>query len=77
MGYNYSVEQPDRRKSAPPSAPDGVFMDCRQCWRRIKLDPTRVEIDNSQVVYRCQNCEQTFSIREADAAALGIGDAGS
>jgi hypothetical protein len=47
-------------------------MDCRQCWRRIKLDPTRVEIDNSEVVYRCQNCEQTFSIREADAAALGV-----
>ena len=51
-------------------------MDCRLCWRHIKLDPTRVEIDNSQVVYRCQACEQTFSIREADAAALGVRDGG-
>ena len=70
------MEQPDRRRKAPPSAPDGVYIDCRLCWRHIKLDPTRVEIDNSQVVYRCQNCEQTFAIREADAAALGLNDSG-
>ena len=64
----------DRRKGTPP--PDGVFVDCRVCWRHIKLDPTRVEIDNSQVVYRCQNCDETFAIRESDAAALGMRDRG-
>ena len=62
----------DRRKTTPPS--DGVFVDCRICWRHIKLDPTRVEIDNSQVVYRCQNCGETFAIRESDAEALGMRD---
>ena len=60
------VEGPDRRKGARPSGPD-VFIDCRACWRHIKLDPQRVEIDNSQVVYRCQNCEGRFAIRESDA----------
>jgi DNA-directed RNA polymerase subunit RPC12/RpoP len=67
------VETGDRRKSAPRSAPDGVYIDCRRCWRHIKLDPTRVEIDSAQVVYRCQNCDATFSIRDSDAAALGVG----
>jgi DNA-directed RNA polymerase subunit RPC12/RpoP len=66
------MEGLDRRKFAPPSGPE-VFIDCRACWRHIKLDPTRVEIDNSQVVYRCQSCSNTFAIREDDAAALGIG----
>ena len=49
-----------------------MFIDCRVCWRHIKLDPTRVAIDNSQVVYRCQSCGESFAIREDDAAALGV-----
>jgi len=68
------VETGERRRNAPPSAPDGVYIDCRLCWRHIKLDPKRVEIDNSRVVYRCQNCGETFAIRDTDAAALGVSD---
>jgi predicted RNA-binding Zn-ribbon protein involved in translation (DUF1610 family) len=67
------MEGPDRRKDAPKPGPE-VFIDCRVCWRHIKLDPTRVEIDNSQVVYRCPSCDETFAIREDDAAALGVAD---
>jgi len=69
------VEGADRRKVAPPSGPD-VFIDCRMCWRHIKLDPTNVEIDNSQVVYRCQNCGDAFAIRDEDAKALGVNNRG-
>ena len=68
------MEQPDRRKRAPASAPDGVYIDCRLCWRHIKLDPTRVEIEGAEVVYRCQNCDEVFAIRESDAALFGFDD---
>ena len=67
------MEGLDRRKGARPSGPE-VFIDCRACWRRIKLDPTRVEIDNGQVVYRCQSCEGQFAIRESDASGLPAKD---
>ena len=65
------MHQPDRRQASPLSG-DGVYIDCRVCWRHIKLDPTRVEIDSAQVVYRCQNCGETFAIRDDDAIALGV-----
>ena len=71
------MEQADRRTSTRPPASDGVYIDCRSCWRHIKLEATRVEIDNAQVVYRCQNCDATFSIRDSDAAVLGVGDSRS
>ena len=67
------MEGLDRRKVARPSGPE-VFIDCRVCWRHIKLEPERVEIDNGQVVYVCQSCEGRFSIRETDAAVLPAKD---
>jgi len=47
-------------------------MNCRLCWKRIKLDPERVEVSNWQIVYRCQLCDSTFLIRTDDAIALGV-----
>ena len=60
----------DRRTSAKPAAPGAVYMDCRLCWRRIRLDFDRVEIVQWEVVYRCPHCESTFLIRREDTDAF-------
>jgi len=62
---------PERRHRGAHT-PDDVYMNCRLCWKRIKLDPERVEVSNWQIVYRCQLCDSTFLIRTDDAIALGV-----
>jgi anti-anti-sigma factor len=63
---------PERRVARSPSGPGSIFVDCRLCWRRIKLQPERVEIVDGRVVYRCQHCDAPFLVRSDDAASLGI-----
>jgi hypothetical protein len=60
----------DRRNNSRPAATGAVYMDCRLCWRPIRLDFDRVEIVQWEVVYRCPHCESTFLIRRDDANAI-------
>ncbi|MEY2448470.1 MAG: hypothetical protein QOH79_1946 [Acidimicrobiaceae bacterium] len=62
----------DRRTAHRRPATGSIFLDCRLCWRRIKLRPERVEVVDNTVVYRCQDCESPFLIRWDDAAGLGV-----
>lgn len=61
----------DRRTNPRTAPPGAAYMDCRLCWRRIKLEPERVEIVDYQVAYRCQHCDSSFLIRRGDAVSIG------
>jgi anti-anti-sigma factor len=63
------LRSPDRRINRTTTSAD-IFVNCRLCWHRVQLEANRVEISDSQVVYRCQQCDNTFLIRAADAASL-------
>jgi anti-anti-sigma factor len=65
--------RPDRRVMKRRAGPRSIFVDCRLCWRRIKLLAERMEIVEGKVVYRCQHCHSPFLVRADDAAALGVG----
>lgn len=62
---------PDRRKNRRVDS-SHIFINCRLCWRRIKLEPDRIELTNNATAYRCQMCESSFLIRYEDAVALGV-----
>lgn len=56
-----------------PSSPAGLFMNCRLCWQRIRLQPERVVLlDDGLIAYQCQYCESSCLIRTDDAVALGV-----
>ena len=57
----------------PPSSESRVFMNCRTCWERIQLEPSRVERTESGYAYRCQHCEGSFLLRVEDALAIDAG----
>ena len=63
---------PDRRANRNRAPSGAIFVDCRLCWRRIKLQADQVEIVGGTVVYRCQECESPFLVRSDDAASLGL-----
>jgi hypothetical protein len=62
----------DRRTAPRFATPGSIYMDCRLCWQRIRLEPDRVQILHWEYVYRCHYCDMTFLIREEDAVALGV-----
>ena len=69
---SFEVSEFDRRTAARPATPGAIYLDCRLCWRRLKLEAERVEVVHWEYVYRCPHCDSTFLIREDDAAALGV-----
>jgi hypothetical protein len=66
------MNQINRRTTASIETPGSVYLDCRLCWRRIKLAADRVEIVHWEIVYRCPHCDSTFLIRQQDASTLGV-----
>jgi len=67
-----STAHANDRRNAQRSGTRPIYVDCRLCWRRIKLDPDRIEITDGRIVYRCQHCESPFLVRADDADALGV-----
>jgi uncharacterized C2H2 Zn-finger protein len=62
----------NRRTRATGATPGSIYMDCRLCWRRMKLEADHVEIVHWEIVYRCPHCDSTFLIRQEDADGLGV-----
>jgi len=63
------------RRSNPSPTPPRVFMNCRLCWDRIQLEPSRVEqLETGGYAYRCQKCDNSYLLRLQDIVALGVAD---
>src|SRR5204863_5031694 len=60
----------DRRTNPRPNS-SRVFMNCRLCWDRLKLEAARVERTETGYAYRCPNCENSFLLRYDDVLAIG------
>jgi predicted SprT family Zn-dependent metalloprotease len=61
------------RRTNPAAIPPRVFMNCRLCWQRIRLQADRVErLETGGYAYRCQQCENSFLLRQDDIDALGV-----
>jgi hypothetical protein len=58
----------------PPQMDARVFMNCRLCWERIRLQLDRVQVLETGFAYRCQRCDNSFLLRLEDILAIGSDD---